>query len=67
MQDNPIQPSLQGQQSLPHLLASKNTVSVAIRAFSFSPKVTAGLRAAGFSTAVNLLRETSMLSMTCSR
>jgi hypothetical protein len=47
-----------------YLLATVKTASVAILAFSFSPKVTTGLKAKGFKGDVNLLRDTTSESIT---
>ena len=45
-------------------MAMAKTVSVAMRAFSFSPKLTAALRAEGLSIDSNLLREVMSESIT---
>ncbi len=50
--------------ALAYLLATVKTASVAILAFSFSPKVTTGLKANGFKGDVNLLRDTTSESIT---
>ena len=47
-----------------NLLATVKTASVAILAFSFSPKATTGLKAKGFKGEVNLLRDTTSESIT---
>ena len=46
------------------LLATAKTASVAALAFSFSPKLTTGLNAKGFSREVNLLNDTTNESIT---
>ena len=50
--------------ALAYLLATVKTASVATLAFSFSPKVTTGLKAKGFKGNVNLLRDTTSESIT---
>ena len=55
---------LQAERSL-HLLAMAKKVCVAARAFSFSPNATAARGSDGLSSAVNLLSDSTRLSITC--